>query len=60
MKHIWAVAEVGNILGRWEPFAFFTDAESAEKYRAHMVADGRVAEDELRVVRVELNPTWEN
>jgi len=60
MKHIWAVAEVGNILGRWEPFAFFTDAESAEKYRADMIADERATKDSLRVVRIELNPTWGN
>ena len=59
MKHIWAVAEVGNILGRWEPFAFFTDAESAEKYRAGIAAD-RGGEDAFRVIRIELNPTWSN
>ena len=55
MKHIWVVEEEGR---GGVPYAYFTDAESAEKYRADIVADGRVAEDALRVVRVELNPTW--
>ena len=57
MKHIWVVEEEGQ---GGAAYAYFTDAESAEKYRADIVADGRVAEDDLRVVRVELNPTWEN
>jgi hypothetical protein len=57
MKHIWVVEEAWS---GGAAYAYFTDAESAEEYRAHMVADGRVAEDDLRVVRVELNPTWEN
>ena len=58
MKHIWAVEMAGHYRGDWVSFAFFTDAESAEKYRADMIAAERETEDGLRVVRVELNPTW--
>jgi hypothetical protein len=60
MKHIWAVAEIEDIFGRWEPFAFFTNAQDAEKYRADMIADERATVDSLRVIRIELNPTWSN
>lgn len=60
MKHIWVVETAGDYRGQWIPFAFFTDVESAEKYRADMIADERETEDSLRVMREELNPTWEN
>jgi hypothetical protein len=58
MKHIWAVAETGEYLGAWTPFVFFTDAQSAEEYRADIIAAERATADSLRVIRIELNPTW--